>query len=123
MIDMNTMLLDDNNDVLVYADFWEDPRGILGVLESAKITLLSIPCGDKTQNDADLLFNKLGEPDAHYAVITDRDFCKCVLVTDGDTHSWKIESIRVALKEWNSFIDCFEKHGFVSSNDAIVLSI
>ena len=121
MIDMNTMLLDKNNDVLVYADFWEDPRGILGVLESAKITLLSIPCGDKTQNDTNLLLDKRGEPEACYVEIKDQDFCKCILVADGE--SWKIKSIRVALREWNSFIECFENQGFVSENEAIVLSI
>ena len=123
MIDMNTMLLDDNNDILVYADFWEDPRGILGVLESAKITLLSIPCGDKTQSDVDLLLDKRGEPDVCYAEVTDQDFCKCVLVAGEEDHGWKIKSIRIALKKWNSFINYFEKQGFVSTNDAIVLSI
>lgn len=123
MIDMNTMLLSDNNDVLVYADFWDDPRGILGVLESAKITMLSVPRTDKTQNDLDLLLDKRGEPDECYIEIKDHDFCKCILVADELSKSWKIESIRIALKEWNSFIRCFEKHGLVSKNEAIILSI
>lgn len=122
MIDMNTMLLD-NNDVLVYADFWEDPRGILGVLESAKNTMLSLPCGDRTQNDVVLLVDTLGEPDMYHAVVADKDFCKCVLKKGEENHGWTIESIRVALKEWNSFIDCFKKHGFVSENEAIILSV
>lgn len=123
MIDMNTMLLDNDNDVLVYADFWDDPRGILGVLESAKVTLLSIPCGNKTQNDTNLLLDKRGEPDECYIEIKDQDFCKCILVADEQSQSWKIESIRIALKEWNSFIKCFEQQGLVSRNEAIILSI
>ena len=123
MIDMNLTLLENSDDVVVYADFWEDPRGILGVLESAKIAMLSVPCGDKTQNDSSLFLVKRGDPDTCYVENKDQDFSKCILVGDEDKQSWKIESIRVTLKKWNSFIECFEKNGYVSRNDAIILSI
>ena len=123
MIDINTLVLDDD-EVLAYAD-WEDPCGVLGVLESAKIALLSIPVAHRTQTETDLYFVPLDDiEDALYAEITDFDLNNCRLVAN-ERKNWayRIRSISVTLTGWNSLIKFFREQGLISYNEAIILSI
>ena len=120
MIDINTLVLED--DVLAYAD-WDNPCGVLGVLESAKNALLSIPKMDRTQTDADLSFVPIGDLDDSLCIeITDFDLNNCRLIAEEKRNwSYRIRSISVTLTGWNSFVDFFREQGLISSNEAIIL--
>lgn len=125
MIDMNTMFLEDG-DGLVFSSFRDDPRGVLGVLESAKIALLSIPGLDRTQSKIKLNTHLLDESEERLFIeITDEDFNSFRLIADKRKEKihYRFRSIRVTLRSWNSAIDYFKKSKLISENEAIILSI
>lgn len=125
MIDMQTMSLQDG-DGLVFSSFHNQPYGILGVLESAKLALLSIPNVDKTQSNVVLNMHLLGESDEKIIIeITDEDFNCCKLIADKrkEKIEYQFRSIRATMKSWNSVIEYFKKSQLISENEAIVLSI
>ena len=122
MVDINTLVLDD--DVIAYSDR-ESPYGIIGVLESAKIALLSVPKANKKQAKTELSFVPLDDiGDTFYAEITDFDLNSCRLVADEKIGwNYRIRSISVTLKGWNNFVDFFREQGLISNNEATILSI
>ncbi|MBR2658558.1 hypothetical protein IKD57_01515 [Candidatus Saccharibacteria bacterium] len=129
MIDLKTMIFEDGGG-LVYADFLNNPLGVLGTLESAKNELLSIPNGDKTQEKTIFSIISMVDGDRKpHIIIKDRSGLNiCWLTVEEDEteefgKAFRVDSIQVELKHWNAFVDILRKEEVISEKEAIILSI